>query len=269
MDSKPPQGKLGHHIVSNIRVVADQGNVEFAKGDKINLDMGGMIASKKGEVYYTAELLPNGTTLFSNGSLIGTLETPGRYLVEIEGKHGPESLALPTFWIMVADENGVIPSYIPVSHSSSASRSTTATASPSVSAKADFLLTQAEKYAFMYPPVVVSQIPNFVVALNDTVSMDLSDGFETPKNPVVFSMESLPVGMELDSATGILHGKASMMGKWRIVLTAQYVGHPEVKAEMPPFFFIVTDVDGDYGDLPDMTPSTESDSDSKPDSDSE
>lgn len=255
MDTKNPQGNLGHHIVSNIRVVADQGNLEFAVGDEINLDMKDMIASKTGQVSYSAQSLPNGTTIFANGSLVGTFETPGRYQMKIEGRNGEESLELPTFWIMVADENGVIPSYVPPSPFRSVTASPSVTASQSISAKPDFLITADEKDAYMFPPVVARQIPNFVVTLNDRVNMDLSDAFETPKYPVEFSMETVPVGMELDSDTGILHGKASMMGKWRISLTARFVGHPEPKAQLPSFYFIVTDIDGDYGDLPDMTPS--------------
>jgi len=262
MDPKTTQGDLGHHIVSNIRVVADQGNLEFAVGDGINLDMEGMIASKMGQVSYYSDSLPNGTEMFSNGSIVGTFEKPGRYPVKIEGRNGDESLALPTFWIMVADENGAIPAYVPNTSTSRTpsvtalpSASPSVTASPSDSAKPDFLLTQTEKEAHLLPPVVVRQFANFVVSLNDTVSMDLSDAFETPISPVEFSMETVPVGMELDSDTGILHGEANMIGKWRISLTAQFVGHPEVKAQLPAFFFIVTDVDGNYGDLPDMTPS--------------
>jgi hypothetical protein len=262
-----PEVELDQQL-QNLRVVLEQGNVQVTVNNPVHMEFQEMIVANEGGVEFTVAWVPPGLEWDINGTLFGTVSEPGQYKMVIKGKVGDDEEALPSWWLLVSDENGVVPSYVPEgslsplptpSNSKTASRTSSFSITPTISASVTpITMLMRQEAVAMHPIRVVVAMSNYATLLDDFVSLDLSDTLETPKYPVFFEADpdSIPAGLKIDRSSGVISGKPSMLGKWRVNVSCVAEENHLVKADVPPFFIIVTDQEGDY-DQPMMNPNVE------------
>jgi len=220
-------------------------NVQLDYDDNLYLDLSGFFSSSEDlPITFSATGLPDGVSISSNGTMMGVADVPGQYLVFIRGDDGVSSGKMTPFWISVANEDGSIPSYVPM-----ASVSPTVTTTPS-SSPSESLPVPSPTPADYDPPVVISAVPNFVSAIDDYVTIDTSDCFLKQDRPITFDIVGLPDGVRFDKASGIIQGKPEVLGKWEVAVTASDGTH---LVKLPKFNFIVSDSNGNWADYSSRT----------------
>jgi hypothetical protein len=232
---------------SVVSVNGTPNNLQLDINDPVHLDLAGFFTSSSNSaVKYTCYSLPEGLTISKDGTVSGIASKAGQFLVYIYGDDGQASAVMSPFWIVVANEDGSIPSYVPAS-------SPTRTATLSLSASVTPSATQSESPIppsnppeFLIPPKIVSFVPNFVSPVSAPVSIDVSDCFAYQPN-IHFVIKGLPEGVKYDAKSGVITGAPSETGQWQVSVTATD-GYST--AILPQFKFIVSNPDGNWASVP-------------------
>jgi hypothetical protein len=233
-------------------------NLELDVQDELTLDLSGFFSSDADlPVSFHCDGLPVGLSISEGGLITGQAEQAGQYLVRITGTDGLSTAYMSPFWIVVANEYGEVPSYLPeVSESRSPSVTVTpvpsGTPEPSATRTPEAIPIQfnVEALRDVPAPVVVSAIPNIVAPVSVYFSLDTSDCFAVEKTRLWFTISGLPESMTYDINTGIISGTPDQIGRWDVKVSVTDGLH---SSQLPPFNFIVSDDDGHWDGAPERS----------------
>lgn len=241
------EAEEGSGSVSVVSVNGTPNNLQLDVNDPVHLDLTGFFSSSSDRsVSYVCYSLPPGIKITKEGTITGVAEKAGQYLVYISGDDGTASAVMSPFWIVIANEDGSIPSYVPAltptrtaTFSVSLSPSTSSSFSPSP-------IPPSSPPEFLIPPKIVSFVPNFVSPISAAVSIDVSDCFAYQPN-IHFIIKGLPSGVDYNAKTGLITGCPDELGQWQVSVTATD-GYSQ--ALLPQFKFIVSTTDGNWVNVP-------------------
>lgn len=224
-------------------VATSQVSVIVKVNEEVNVDITGLFSSTTDNALsYQATGLPVGCALNSTtGVISGSPTVLGNWLVSVSCSDGENTALANTFLIYVTHPSGAYasPTPSPISWSPSPTASPSDSPSPTESPAASGV-----------GPVVTTVLPNKIVIVGDSFSIDCAASFPNSTVSLAWYAEDLPEGVTMDVTTGVVSGSISTPGMYSVRVSGSDDG--SLHTQSSPFFIIVCRDDGTFPSLLNM-----------------